>query len=448
MCDMHTSTEPRTSAFAALSLGMVMASLDTNIVVAVLPSLAADLGQPDAIGGVTAAYLLAVAVATPLHGSLGDRWGRRVMFVGSVVVFASGSLACALAPSMGVLIGFRAVQGLGGSGLIVAAVAGMAELFSRDEMLRRQGWLTAAFAVSAIGGAPLGGFLAATTGWPAIFLVNLPISAIALTLGARSVPTRRPSTATPTPEAQRSVPRRFDVIGAVLIVIAGSSAVALGSLVRSPLLLVVAVVATVAFVWFERRTPAPLIPPALFTDRTVGVTLLSGVALFGSFTYVPLAITTDPATTGLLLLPMSAGQVVATTGFAALARRWPRLTTWGRLGLTLGVVGLLGTAAVPVSTGPLRIVITVAALALSGAALGLSMQAYTLLAQSRAPRETIGATMATLTFTRQIGGSLGIALFGWTLTNGVGWVFITAAAFLVAAVMIAPRSQQFVEGDR
>jgi MFS family permease len=428
---MHTSTgvRARNTAFAALLLGMLMASLDTNVVVAVLPSLAADLGQPEAVGGVTAAYLLAVAVATPLHGSLGDRWGRRSMFVGSVVVFALGSLACALAPTMTVLIGFRAVQGLGGSGLIVAAVAGMAELFSREEMLRRQGWLTAAFAVSAIGGAPLGGLLAATAGWPVIFLINLPISVVALALGIRSVP------------AQRAAPRRFDVAGAVLVVIAGSSVVALGSVARSPLLLVVAIAATVAFVLVERRTSAPLIPPALFTDRTVAVTLFSGIALFGSFTYVPLAITTDPATTGLLLLPMSAGQLVATTGFATLARRWPRLTAWGRLGLSMGVVGLLGTATIPLlATGPLRIIVTVVALTFSGAALGLSMQAYTLLAQSQAPRETIGATMATLTFTRQIGGSLGIALFGWTmsLTDGTAGVFITAAAFLVAAVVVAP----------
>lgn len=166
-------------AFAALLLGMLMASLDTNVVVAALPSLGPSLGQPDAVAGVTAAYLLVVAVATPLHGSLGDRWGRRVMFVVSVLVFAAGSFACALAPSMPALIGFRALQGLGGSGLIVAAVSAMAELFDREQMIRRQGWLTAMFAVSSIGGAPLGGFLAAGPGWQWIFLVNPPICLVA-----------------------------------------------------------------------------------------------------------------------------------------------------------------------------------------------------------------------------------------------------------------------------
>ncbi|WP_239154328.1 MFS transporter [Amycolatopsis sp. FDAARGOS 1241] len=113
----------------------------------------------------TAAYLLAVAVSTPVHGSLGDRWGRRRTFAGSALVFAAGSLACALAPDVPALVAFRAVQGLGGSGLIVAAVAGLAELFDCAELVRRQGWLTAVFAVSAIGGAPLGGVLAATAGW-------------------------------------------------------------------------------------------------------------------------------------------------------------------------------------------------------------------------------------------------------------------------------------------
>ncbi|MGW7534203.1 MFS transporter [Amycolatopsis sp. NPDC054798] len=448
---MHTFSRlahSRTAAFAALLTGMLMAALDTNVVVAALPSIGADLGNPGAVGGVTAAYLLAVAVATPVHGSLGDRWGRRRMFVGSVAVFAVASLGCALAPNLTALIVLRAVQGLGGSGLIVAAVAAMAELFDRTEMVRRQGWLTAVFAVSSIGGAPSGGLLAASAGWPSIFLVNLPVSVLALALGIGSVPGKR----------DRAERRGFDVTGAFLVAMVGGSIVVLGSSdslarnpVAAPLLIAVALAGTVAFVRVERRAAAPFVPLRLFADpavaRAVVVTLLTGVALFGSFTYVPLAIGGEnPAATGFLLLPMSIGQVVVTSGFALLARRWPRVTAWGRLGLVLGVVGLLCTALLPLlGPGGLRLLAVVAGLACNGAALGLSMQAYTLLAQSIVPKDILGAGMATLTFARQIGGSLGIAVFGWitlVIDNSAALpiVFLLAAAALLAGVLLAPRA--------
>lgn len=321
-------------AFAALLLGMLMAALDTNVVVAALPSLTESLGQPDAVAGVTAAYLLAVAVATPLHGSLGDRWGRRSMFIASIVVFALGSVACAAASSMPALIAFRAVQGLGGSGLIVAAVSAMAELFDREQMVRRQGWLTAMLAVSSIGGAPLGGFLAAGPGWQWIFLVNLPVCVLALGLGAWSVPGPRDTDAPGRP--------RFDVAGAALVTAAGACVVLLGSsdtLARSwvwaPTLLLIAAVAVAVLLRVEQRAASPLLPLRIFADpalaRSVMVTLAAGVALFGTFTFVPLAIVSGggdnrPELTGLLLLPMSVGQLAVTTGFAVLARRWPAIT--------------------------------------------------------------------------------------------------------------------------
>ncbi|WIX81293.1 MFS transporter [Amycolatopsis carbonis] len=435
---MHVLLRGRDAAFAALVLGRLMASLDTNVVVAALPSIGADLGDPGSVGGVTAAYLLAVAVATPVHGSLGDRWGRRRMFVGSVTAFAVGSVACALAPNLAALIGFRAVQGLGGGGLIVAAVAAMAELFDRDELVRRQGWLTAVFALSSIGGAPLGGLLAAVAGWWSIFLINLPICVVALFLGARSVP------------GFRRVDRiRFDSAGAVLVAIAGGCVVVLGSgealardAVWAPVLVVAALAATGAFVQVERRTAAPLVPPRLFADaglaRVVAVTFLTGVALFGSFTYVPLVIgAARPEATALLLVPMSVGQVLVTGGFALLARRWSRVSAWGRFGLALGVVGLLVTAAIPLlAPGPARFAAVVVGLASSGAALGLSMQAYTLLAQSSAPKDILGAGLATLTFARQIGGSLGIAVFSLL---ALPVVFLVAAAAMLVAVVVAPR---------
>jgi hypothetical protein len=176
--------------------------------------------------------------------------------------------------------------------------------------------------------------------------------------------------------------------------------------------------------------------------RTVAVTALSGIALFGSFTYVPLAIGADPARTGLLLLPMSIGQLVVTSGFAALARRAPRIAAWGRLGLVLGVIGMLGVAAIPLLGLPVGLV----GLACGGAALGLSMQAYTLIGQASVPKELIGAGMATLTFARQLGGSLGIAVFGWIGSSGP--LFVVAAGMLAVALVVAPRESATPTGAR
>ncbi len=272
--------------------------------------------------------------------------------------------------------------------------------------------------------------------------------------GANSVPARRAAT----PAAKH---RGFDVLGATLVTVGGASIVGLGSsdtLARSPLwapmLVVVALMAMVLLVKVERRVAAPLIPPRLFADpglsRSVAATLASGVALFGSFTFVPLAITAgarvDPSTLGLLLLPVSVGQLAASSGFVVLTRRWPAITAWGRVGLLMGVVGMLSIAAVPMlGPGVVRTTVTLLGLALAGAALGLSMQAYTLVAQARAPIEIVGATMATVTFTRQIGGSLGIAVFGWLAlllgeSGGLTTVFVLAAAVLLTGVVLAPRS--------
>lgn len=171
MCHMHTSTQAATAAesarrsrratelaFAALLLGMLMAQLDTNIVVAALPSIGRGLGDPSAVAGVTAAYLLTVTVSTPVHAKLGDLLGRRPVFVVALAVFGLGSLTCASARSMPVLIATRALQGAGGGGLVVTAISALGEMFDRKELIRRQVWLTGVTAVSSPPGRDGGGY--------------------------------------------------------------------------------------------------------------------------------------------------------------------------------------------------------------------------------------------------------------------------------------------------
>ncbi|HEV7977310.1 MFS transporter [Amycolatopsis sp.] len=446
---MHVITR-RDRAFAAVLLGMAMAQLDGTVVVAALPTLARELDAGAAVVGVSAAYLLTVTIATPILARLGDLHGRRVVTLGSIAVFAAGSAACAVAPGIEALIAARAVHGVGGSGLIVGAIAALGELFDKAELIRRQGWQTALFAVSALGGPPVGGLLTGGPGWRWIFLLNLPLCVLAFVLGARGLPGR---------VADRP-PRSFDVRGSLLVAVAGTAVVALGSvegLARSPLwtplLLGTAVLAGAGFVVVQRRSANPLIPPKVFADpvvaRSVLVTALCGLALFGTFTYVSLVIAAgsdgDPARTGLLLTAMTAGQLAVSVSFAVLARRWPRMVPWGRLGCALGVVGLALLAVSPHVSG---LATLIPGLALIGASFGLCASAYTLLGQSRAAIDVMGATMGAFSFARQAGGVLGVAVFGWLavlVTGSLGKagltvVFAAAAFVMLAALCVSPRS--------
>jgi MFS family permease len=426
---------------------MAMAQLDGLVLTAALPSIGADLHARTGLVAVTAAGLLTLTVATPLHGRLGDLYGRRVSFAGSVVLFAAASAWCAAAPGIGSLIAARALQGLGGSGLIVTAMSALGELFDRDELLRRQGWQTAVFAAATLGGPPLGGLLAAGPGWRWIFLVNLPLSVPALVLGLRGLPAK--------PRREKET---FDGPGSVLLTVAGTAVVALGTvdaLARSPLwtpmLLVTAVAAAALFVRRQRRTPSPLISPKVFADpvlaRAVVVNGLAGAALYGTFTYVALvaALGAGAAGTGVLLVAMTAGQLALSASFAALARRRPEMTAWGRFGCLLAAAGLAAIAAAAALGGAPWLLAP--GLFAIGAAFAVCTAAYTVLGQTRAARELMGVTLGSLTFARQAGGLAGAAVFGWlalattgALTApGLTVVFAVAAATMLVAWLTSPR---------
>lgn len=468
MCTMHISEEKpdRTRpgarvewAFAALLMGLLMAQLDGNIVVAALPAIGADLGAGNAIAGVTASTLLTVTITSAIWGRLGDVVGRRTVFVVSVLIFGVASALCALAWNMPALLGARALQGVGAGGLVVTAVASIGEMFSRDELMKRQIWMTAVFAVSSLAGPPVGGLLAAASGWPSIFWVNLPICALALVLGYSGLPTKR--------DGERGSMANFDYRGSLLVAIGGTAVVALGSSAEiagsplwAPLLVAVIIASAVLFHRVERRAQMPLIPLTLFKipalARSIATTTLVGVALFGTFTFVPLAIAAgvggSVAQIGTMLLAMTGGQLLVISTFSILARKYKRMVPWGRISLVMGVAGLGALACVPLLHSTTAIVVAVAGMVLAGAALGLSLQVFTVLGQTSAPRDQIGAAMGTITFVRQLGGTLGVAGFGWLLLltpdNGIGLtvVLATAAAVLALALFVTPRREHEPEG--
>jgi MFS family permease len=404
-------------SFAALLLGLLMAQLDTNIVVAALPVISRDLDLGSAVAGITATTLLTVTVFTPVWGKLGDVVGRRFTCVASILIFGLASLMCALAPSIGILLAGRTLQGIGGGGLIVTAVSGVAVIFTREELVRRQIWMTAVFGISSLAGPPAGAFMATAWGWRSIFYVNLPICVIALLVGVWGLPKEK---------GQGSL-KRFDYPGALAIVVAGSALVGIGSsttIARNPAyavpLLVVAALAVIFLVWWERRVSEPLIPPGLFRietlRQTLTTTLVIGITLFGTFTFVPLALISGARigteTVGTMLLALTIGQLVIITFFSVLVRRNRNLAMWTMLALVMGIVGLALLTILPLLSHSAAIAVAVIGLALAGAALGLSLQVLTLIGQASATPEQIGQVMGTFTFTRQLGGALGAAGFG------------------------------------
>ncbi|MCU1686729.1 MAG: hypothetical protein JWQ81_7468 [Amycolatopsis sp.] len=467
LCGVNTSaneTKKRTStlavnlSFAALLLGLLMAQLDTNIVVAALPVVSQDLHLGAGVAGVTASTLLTVTVFTPVWGKLGDVLGRRFTFVTSVLIFGLASLLCAVAPSVAVLIAGRALQGIGAGGLIVTAVSGVAVIFDREELVRRQIWVTLVFGISSLAGPPAGGFMASAWGWRSIFYVNLPICVIALLVGVWGLPK----------EPSRGSLKRFDYPGALAIAVAGSALVGVGSsstIARTPAyavpLVVVMVLALVFLVWRERRAPEPLIPPSVFRIKalreTLVTTLLIGITLFGTFTFVPLALHTGASVTteavGAMLLALTIGQLVIVLFFSVLVRRNRNLAAWTVLSLVMGVVGLALLTVLPLLPHAAAIPVAVVGLALAGAALGLSLQVLTLIGQATAAPEQIGQVMGTITFTRQLGGAVGAAGFGWIVllapdgAAAPAVVLGIAAVLLMTAFLSRPREIPELKGD-
>jgi MFS family permease len=192
MTSPTTSTGPgaqrplgeRKAALAAIVLASFLASLDNNIVSTALPTITSDLGGVRDYTWVSTAYLLAAAISVPIIGKLGDLAGRKRLFLISLAIFLVGSALSGASTSIVSLTAFRALQGIGGGGLVVTAMASFAELFAPDDRGRYQGYFAAVLAVSTVGGPVLGGAIADGPGWRWIFYLNLPLGAFALVLAA------------------------------------------------------------------------------------------------------------------------------------------------------------------------------------------------------------------------------------------------------------------------
>ncbi|MCW2993196.1 MAG: drug resistance transporter, EmrB/QacA subfamily [Conexibacter sp.] len=400
---------------SGLMLVMLLASLDQTIVSTALPTIVGDLGGLEHISWVVTAYLLAITAVTPLYGKLGDLYGRKVVLQGALVLFLIGSALCGLAQGMTELIVFRAIQGLGGGGLMVSAQAAIGDVVAPSQRGKYSGLFGAVFGVSSVAGPLIGGFLTSHVSWRAIFYVNLPLGALAFAVLAATLPS-----------VSERRKHQIDYAGTLLLAL-GLSALILATTLggntfdwASPEIVgmgILCVLSLVALAYVEQRAAEPILPPSLFRNRVfvvcAAVSLVVGFALFGSLTYLPLFQQVvrglSPTSSGLQLIPVMGGLLISSIVSGQVITRTGRYKAWPIAGTAVAAVGLYLLSSLDESTGS-----GIAALhmLILGLGLGMVMQVLVLAVQNSVSYDQLGVATSGATLFRSIGGSLGTAVLG------------------------------------
>ena len=414
---------------AGLMSAMFLASLDQTIVSTAIRTIADDLQGLDAQAWVTTAYLMTSTISTPLYGKLSDIYGRKPFFVIGIILFVFGSLLCTLADSMYTLALFRGIQGLGAGALMSLALAIIGDIIPPRDRAKYQGYMLAVFASSSVIGPVVGGFFAGVAsllgidGWRWIFLINVPIGALALTMVMLTLNVRNVR-----------VNHRVDWAGAATIVVGLVPLLLVAEQGRSwgwgsPAALACYFIGLAGIGLFliveARASEEALIPLQLFRDRTFAIVTAGGVivgmAMFGGLMTLPLYMQivhgADPMESGLMMLPMVAGMMGASIVSGQLISKTGRVREFPIFGTAVAAVGLFLLWTIDADTSLTLVMVYMLVL---GIGLGNCMQPLTLIVQNAVSPRQIGVATASATFFRQLGGTAGVAVFLSLLFSRVG----------------------------
>ncbi|GHA32262.1 MFS transporter [Streptomyces tauricus] len=421
----------------ALMIAMLLAMLDNMIIGTAMPTIVGELGGLEHLSWVVTAYTLATAASTPIWGKLGDMYGRKGVFMTSIVLFLIGSALSGMAQDMGQLIGFRAIQGLGAGGLMVGVMAIIGDLIPPRERGKYQGMMAGVMALAMIGGPLVGGTITDHWGWRWSFYINLPLGVVALI--AISAVLHLP---------KKRVDARIDYLGAALLTVGitaivlvttwGGTEYAWGS-ARIMELIGIGVAALIGFLFVQTKAAAPVMPLHIFRSRNFTlmsvVGFVAGFVMFGAVLFLPLyqqSVQGASATnSGLLLLPMLGAMLVTSMVAGRVTTSTGRYKAFPIVGSALMVIGLYLLSLMDTDTSRLTSGVYMAVV---GAGMGCLMQITMLVSQNSVEMKDMGVASSSTTLFRTLGSSFGVAIMGALFNNRVQDVMSERAGALGSKV--------------